>query len=112
VPIFEFQCAACEKKFQTLVGMTAEPDDLTCPNCGSKAARRLVSRFARYRHEDDRIDELADKLESMGDPENSGEMRGLMREMGKALDEDASDEIEAIYESDMEAGPFGNVNEL
>lgn len=102
MPIYEFFCPECQKKFSALVGMTAEADDTSCPRCGFKGAGRLVSRFARYRNEDQRIDELADSLESVGEDENPSSMRRMMKEMGKALDDDASEEMEEVFEADME----------
>lgn len=82
------------------MGMTAEPDDERCPKCGSKKVGRLVSRFARGRSEDDRIDELADRLEGMGEPDSPAETRRMVREMGKAMDEDMADEMEEMFEED------------
>jgi hypothetical protein len=64
-------------------------------------ANRLVSRFARYRNEDDRIDEIADRLEMMGEPDSAAGMREIVRDLGKAMDEDVSDEIEELFEADM-----------
>jgi hypothetical protein len=84
--------------------MTAEPDDDQCPHCGSAETDKLVSRFARYRTEDDRIDALADQIETMGEPDSPSQMRELMREMGKATDEDVSDEMEEMLEADLEGG--------
>jgi hypothetical protein len=84
--------------------MTAEADDTRCPACGSVEADKLVSRFARYRNEDDRIDEVADQLELMGEPDSPAEMRELVRSMGKAMDDDASDEMEEMLEADLEGG--------
>jgi len=81
--------------------MTAEADDEKCPHCGSLTTRKLVSRFARLRTEDDRVDELADRLENMGDPDSPTQMREMIREMGKATDEDMSDEMEEMFEGDM-----------
>lgn len=101
MPVYEFRCEICQKKFSALIGMVAEPGDSTCPQCGSTQTQKLVSRFARYRNEDDRIDEIADRLESMGDPESPSEIRSLVREMGKAMDEDVSEEMEEVFESDM-----------
>ena len=101
MPVFEYRCTDCRRKFQTLVGVVAEPDDEKCPNCGSKNTSKLVSRFARYRSEDDRVDELADRMENMGEPDSPSQMREVMRELGKALDEDASDEMEEMFEADM-----------
>jgi len=87
--------------------MTAEADDEKCSHCGSTSTSKLVSRFARYRTEDDRIDDLADRLETMGEPESATEMREVMKEMGRAMDEDVSDEMEQLFEDDM----AGNLDE-
>ena len=101
MPIYEFRCDACRAKFSTLVGMTAEADSTQCPKCGSPNAQKLVSRFARYRSEDDRIDELADRLETMGEPDSAREMAKMARDLGKAMDEDVSEEIEQMFDADM-----------
>lgn len=82
--------------------MTAEPDDSRCPRCGSLDTSKLVSRPGRFRVEDDRVDEIADRLETMGEPESPTAMRETLRELGKALDEDASDEMEEMFESDFQ----------
>lgn len=105
MPIYEFRCQKCGKKFSALIGVTAEPDDEKCPHCGSAEASKLVSRFARYRNEDGRIDEIADRLDAMDEPDSPTEMREMVREMGKALDEDVSDEMEEMLEADLEGGP-------
>ena len=104
MPVFEFRCNACGKKFSTLVGMTAEADDERCPHCASNNVEKLVSRVARYRTEDDRVDELADRLDTMDEPDSPSAMRRMAREMGKALDEDVSDEMEEVFEADLEGG--------
>ena len=101
VPIYEFRCQDCNKKFSTLIGMVAGADDEKCPNCGSNNTSKLVSRFIRGRSEDDRVDEIADQLETMGEPDSPAEMREMVREMGKAMDEDMSDEMEEMFETDM-----------
>lgn len=84
--------------------MTAETHEERCPHCGSTSAERLVSRFSRGRSEDARIEELADRMEVEGEPETMAKARRLAREMGSALDEDASDEIEQMLEEDSEGG--------
>jgi len=101
MPVYEYRCQACQRKFSALIGMTAEPDDEKCPHCGSTDTAKLVSRFARFRSEDDRIDALADRLETMGEPDSATEMREVMKEMGRAMDEDVSDEMEEMFEADM-----------
>jgi len=91
--------------------MVAEPDDEKCPNCGSTDTTKLVSRFARLRTEDDRVDEIAERMEGMAEPETSSEMREMMREMGKAMDEDVSDEMEELFEAEMTGEADGGDDE-
>lgn len=40
MPIYEFFCEACDKKFETLVMGKETP---TCPGCGTEDIRRLMS---------------------------------------------------------------------
>lgn len=85
-----------------LVGVIAEADDDRCPHCGAGDSTRLVSRFARARGEDDRLDEMADRFENMGEPEGSAEMREMARELGKAMDDDVADELEEMLETEAD----------
>jgi putative FmdB family regulatory protein len=101
MPVFEYRCADCGRKFSALVGMTAEPDDERCPHCQSANTSKLISRPGRFRVEDDRIEEVADRMEAMGEPDSPSAMRQAVREMGKAMDEDISDEMEEMFESDL-----------
>ncbi|MFZ4508131.1 MAG: FmdB family zinc ribbon protein [Fimbriimonas sp.] len=101
MPVYEYRCNTCARKFSALIGMVAQPDDGRCPHCQSADTAKLVSRFARYRSEDDRIDAMADRLEGMGEPDSPAAMREMVRELGKAMDDDASDEMEEMLESDL-----------
>jgi len=42
VPIYEFECAECEKRFEELLQRSDAPAP-ACPNCGAGGARRLLS---------------------------------------------------------------------
>lgn len=105
MPVYEFRCAGCGKRFELLIGMTQDSASDRCPNCNSPQIERLVSRVARFRTEDGRIEEMADRIEAMGEPTSESEMRQVAREMGKALDDDMADDMEEMFEADMEAGP-------
>jgi putative FmdB family regulatory protein len=104
VPVFEFRCLECGKKFSDLVGMTVDSSDSKCPHCGSARNTKLISRFARYRNEDARVEAIADHLDQAGEPESPSAIRAMVREMGQAMDDDISDEMEEMFESDMDAG--------
>ena len=40
MPIYEYQCETCEKKFEVLV---RGGEDIVCPACAGKKVRRLMS---------------------------------------------------------------------
>jgi putative FmdB family regulatory protein len=42
MPMFEYQCKACERRFESLVFGSARP---TCPSCGSDELEKLLSTF-------------------------------------------------------------------
>ncbi len=104
VPIFDFLCKECGHKCAIMVCMVAEAVNETCPNCGSDQTSRLVSKVAKFRREDQRVDEIADRLEHFGEPDTTSEMRNLVRELGSAMDEDMADEMEEMLETDLEGG--------
>ncbi len=43
MPIYEFKCAKCAKKYEELVAVGG--DSAGCPECGSKETKRLFSAF-------------------------------------------------------------------
>jgi putative FmdB family regulatory protein len=42
MPLFEYECRDCGKRFDRLVG-ASEADDAPCPRCGAHEVRRLIS---------------------------------------------------------------------
>ncbi|MCK6484984.1 MAG: zinc ribbon domain-containing protein [Phycisphaerae bacterium] len=46
MPVFEFQCQACDHAFEELVRSASEASKVVCPECGSKRAARKLSVFA------------------------------------------------------------------
>jgi len=45
MPIFEYRCEGCGRKFERIV-LGAREGKSPCPGCGSKETEKLVSRFA------------------------------------------------------------------
>jgi putative FmdB family regulatory protein len=62
MPLFEYRCNECGRRFNLLVGMTAVKAKLACPKCGSKKATKLISRIARTPKSEDDFDDLPDDL--------------------------------------------------
>jgi len=48
VPIYEFKCQDCDRKFETLCRMGETGASLSCPGCGGTRLRRCVSTFAAF----------------------------------------------------------------
>ena len=53
MPLYEYRCNKCGRRFSLLVGVTAEKAELRCPRCGSRQATKLISRIAPVVREDD-----------------------------------------------------------
>lgn len=110
MPIYEYRCNSCRRRFSVLVGVIAEDDPLQCPRCGSTDATRLISRFARLRNEDDIIDDMLDP-DRIGDPEDPKTMRRWVKEMGKELGEDFADEFDELLVEEEKKAATGEGGE-
>ena len=110
MPIYEFVCAQCSRKFRKLVGVVAQPAPLQCPRCQSTVLNRQMSRFARVRNEDDALDSLAEDMESIGDSDDPKALRKMMKEVSGAMGEDLDDEFEEMMEQEAtgESGGDGD----
>lgn len=49
MPMYDFRCAKCKSQFDAIVRASAASTAVSCPVCGSKRTRRLVSRIASTR---------------------------------------------------------------
>lgn len=107
MPIFEFTCSQCNKRFSALVGVVAQPKPPACPRCGASELTKRVSRFARLRSEDDALESLCDETK-YGDIENDpSAMKRWMKDMSSAMDEDLGDDFEQALEEEMAGGEPG-----
>ncbi len=97
MPLFEYRCGECNKKFTLLIGMTADSPEPACPRCGSAAVNKLVSRFSRIKSEDEALEALEDGLLS-ADPDDPSSLRKWVREMGKEMADEDGEDFEEIAE--------------
>jgi putative FmdB family regulatory protein len=66
MPLYEYRCNECSRKFSLLVGVTAEKPKRQCPGCGSRKTTKLISRVAPIVRGDD-LDDDFDANGDMGD---------------------------------------------
>ncbi len=46
MPLFEYKCADCNTKYEVLHKSATNLSDVSCPNCNSKNAKKLLSTFS------------------------------------------------------------------
>src|SRR5664279_4481386 len=97
MPMFEFKCMRCGKKFAQLVGMTTDSSQPACPKCGSVELSKLISRFSRLRSEDEKLDSIESAAMSadMDDPAN---MHKWAKEMGEEMGDDVGEDFEGYLD--------------
>jgi putative FmdB family regulatory protein len=106
MPIYEYECHGCRRRVSLLVMRPSAAPAPSCPRCGSSSLTRLMSRFARVKSEDERLESLADSADLGDFDENDPTSVGrFMKKMGKEFGEDLGDDFEgAVDEAMAEAG--------
>jgi putative FmdB family regulatory protein len=105
MPIYEYECSDCHRRTSVLTTRISERVRAQCKHCGGKKMRKLMSRFAMPKSEEQRMDALADPSKLGGFDENDPRsVARMMKKMGKEMGEDFSgdDFDEAVEE--MESG--------
>jgi putative FmdB family regulatory protein len=46
MPLYEYECEKCKKRFELRRGITDKDDKLVCPVCGAKDPHRIFSAFS------------------------------------------------------------------
>jgi len=110
VPIYEYHCQDCRRRVSILVRSISNPGTAVCPRCGGRRLERLMSRFARVRSEESRLDALADPG-ALGDLDENDpkSVARWAKKMGKELGEDGGEDFDEMMEQamDEEAGGEG-----
>jgi putative FmdB family regulatory protein len=103
VPLYEYSCRDCDKRFTFLAGVISDNSEARCPRCSSADLMKLMSRVARGRSDDERMEAVAERLETR-DLDDPSSLRQFAREMGRELSaesgEDMTDEMEALIEAE------------
>lgn len=102
MPLYEFSCAACRKRFSVLCAMSKRDEQHECEHCQSTQTQRLVSRVKTIRSEEQLMETLADPSSMAGLDENDPKTfatwaKKMAREMGENMD----DEIESMAQEEF-----------
>jgi putative FmdB family regulatory protein len=112
MPIYEYRCRKCGKRFSVLTLRVSETPAPECTKCGSTAADRLLSRFAMPKSEETRLDSMSDPSNLAGVDENDPKsVARWMRKMGKEMGDDLGGEDFDQMMDEIEAGEDGSDDE-
>jgi putative FmdB family regulatory protein len=102
MPIYEYRCQECGRISSFIVLNMRIPFHPECKRCQSRKMTKLISRVARVRSEESRLESLADpaKLGSI-DENNPASMARWMKRMGKELGEDAGEDFDSMVDEAM-----------
>lgn len=102
MPIYEYRCQDCQRRFSVFWRSFSTADDakVFCKRCGSHNVSRLVSKIRVLRSESDRLEALADPAHlgdfDENDPKSIGRfMRSMVDEMGDEAGE-LGDDFEEV----------------
>ena len=103
MPIYEYHCRDCRRRVSLLVMRISNPGTPQCPRCGGERLTRLLSRFARLRSEEDRLESLADPGQLGNLDENDPRsVARWMKKMGGELGEDVGEDFGEMVDEAME----------
>ncbi len=104
MPLYEYRCQTCRRRFTLLVQTFEPPGAPPCEYCQSVATVRLVSRVALLRSDESRMQALADPANLAGlDESDPASLGRWMRRMGQAMGDDMGDGFGEMVER-LEAG--------
>ena len=104
MPIYEYRCQGCKKRYSLFLRGFAQAAAPVCPYCSSTDAHRLISRFAVVKGEESRLEDMADPSKFGDLDENDPKsIARFARKMGQELGEEMPPEFDEMVDR-LEAG--------
>lgn len=103
MPIYEYRCHECRKKFELLILSTEKSSPVQCVHCESKNVERLISRVRVIRSEESRLESLADPSKMSFDENDPRSVAKWVKKIGKEAGEDIGDDtVDQMVEEAMQ----------
>ena len=103
MPIYEYRCHECRKKFELLILSAEKASAVQCAHCESKNVEILISRVRVIRSEESRMESLADPSKMSFDENDPRSVAKWVKKMGKEAGEDIGDDaVDQMVEKAME----------
>ncbi len=102
MPIYEYECQACRRRVSLLILAPSTAGAPRCPRCGGEDLRRLMSRFATVKSEEDRLDAMAEPG-TLGDVDEDDpkSVARFMKKMGQEFGDDLGEDFDEAVEETM-----------
>jgi putative FmdB family regulatory protein len=98
MPIYEYGCEECES-ISTILVLKQEGFAPACKKCGGTRLTKLISRVARVRSDEERLERLSDPS-NLGDLDENdpASMARWMKRMGKELGEEVGTDFDQMVD--------------
>ena len=87
MPVYEYQCKACQNKYSEILSIKESDDTPACPSCGSEEVQKLVSPVSVVRSAQDKAKDRSNALTDV-DPTKPQEVAKHFRDHGSQFGED------------------------
>jgi putative FmdB family regulatory protein len=117
VPIYDYRCAACRRRFAVFFRSFADVGPVRCEHCGSDQVSRMAPRVATLTSEDARLERLSDPA-SLGDVDENdpASVARWAKRLGSEMGEDLGDELDGamdeLGDGEPEPKPYRGDDEL
>ena len=104
MPIYEFRCNACGRRTSVFTRSIGAEVAAVCQHCGSTDTRRLISRVAVLRSDEDSfgLDESSLAGVDESDPRSVARwVRRMSRQMGEPLDAEMEADLDRMEAGEM-----------
>lgn len=103
MPIYEYRCHDCGKKFEFLFLSSQTTPTVHCKHCQSQNVVKLISRVRVIKSEESRLESLADPTKLSGlDEKDPKSIARWVKKMGKEMGEDMGEDFDQAVEEAME----------
>lgn len=111
MPIYEYECQACRKRFSLLILHPSTDGVPKCTKCGGVELERLMSRFGTVTTDEDRMEKLADPSALGGLNENDpASVARWAKRIGKEMGDEAGEGFDEMVDQAIDED-LGNTEE-
>lgn len=104
MPIYEYQCQACHKRFELSISYDEyDKKKVTCAHCKSDKVSRRIGRIRVLQSEENRLESWSDPATLDGLEDDPRALGRMMRQMGSELGEELGPEFDEVVDR-LEAG--------